>query len=114
MCTVDDYHATYRRKDHLNRHLLQHQGKTFKCPVANCSRDFVFQGNMTRHFKEFHNGNSTSVSAESQKLYVCPESGCGKVFRYASKLRKHENSHGKFLFLLNFFAYQQIYPGMSV
>ncbi|KAF7824742.1 transcription factor IIIA-like isoform X1 [Senna tora] len=67
--------ASYRRKDHLNRHLLQHQGKTFKCPIENCNRDFAFQGNMTRHVKEFHNDDSTSTSEESQKQYVCPEIG---------------------------------------
>lgn len=29
------------------------------------------------------------------KEHVCPEVGCGKVFKYASKLKKHEASHVK-------------------
>ncbi|XP_028770044.1 transcription factor IIIA-like isoform X1 [Neltuma alba] len=95
VCAIGDCQASYRRKDHLTRHSLQHQGKTFKCPVENCNRDFAFQGNMTRHVKEFHNENSASTTAENSKQYVCPEVGCGKVFKFASKLKKHEDSHVK-------------------
>lgn len=99
MCTVDDCQASYRRKDHLTRHLLQHKGKTFKCPIEDCSREFAFQGNITRHVKKFHNENSTPTKVASQEQYICPEIGCGKVFKFASKLQRHENSHGKFFFL---------------
>ncbi|XP_061362314.1 transcription factor IIIA-like [Gastrolobium bilobum] len=95
ICTVDDCQASYRRKDHLTRHLLQHKGKTFTCPIENCSCDFAFKGNMTRHVKEFHNKNSASTGVKNQKQYVCPEIGCGKVFKFASKLQKHEDSHVK-------------------
>lgn len=95
MCSIEDCQASYRRKDHLTRHFLQHQGQTFKCPIESCNRDFAFQGNMTRHVKEFHNENSTSTTVENPKQYVCPEVGCGKVFKFASKLKKHENSHVK-------------------
>ncbi|KAL9682388.1 hypothetical protein QQ045_014185 [Rhodiola kirilowii] len=31
----------------------------------------------------------------AKKLHVCQEAGCGKTFKYASKLKKHEESHGK-------------------
>ncbi|KAI4332745.1 hypothetical protein L6164_017628 [Bauhinia variegata] len=95
VCMLGDCHASYRRKDHLTRHLLQHKGKTFKCPIENCNRDFAFQGNMTRHVKEFHDENSASANFGSEKLYVCPEIGCEKVFKFASRLKKHENSHVK-------------------
>ncbi|CAK9188667.1 unnamed protein product [Ilex paraguariensis] len=95
-CPVDDCHSSYRRKDHLTRHLLQHQGKLFKCPIQNCNRRFAFQGNMKRHEKEFHSEESVSSDVEeARKQYVCPEIGCGKVFKYLSKLRKHEDSHVK-------------------
>ncbi|XP_020971885.1 transcription factor IIIA isoform X2 [Arachis ipaensis] len=94
VCTVDDCQASYRRKDHLTRHLLQHEGKTFKCPMENCNLIFSIKGNMARHVKEIHDEGSTSTNVES-KQFVCPEIGCGKVFKFASKLRKHEDSHVK-------------------
>ncbi|KAL1332889.1 hypothetical protein HN51_061656 [Arachis hypogaea] len=94
VCTVDDCQASYRRKDHLTRHLLQHEGKTFKCPMDNCNLIFSIKGNMARHVKEIHDEGSTSTNVES-KQFVCPETGCGKVFKFASKLRKHEDSHVK-------------------
>ncbi|KAI5671781.1 hypothetical protein M9H77_12145 [Catharanthus roseus] len=93
-CPVDDCHSSYRRKDHLTRHLLQHQGKLFECPGDNCQSRFAFQGNMKRHMKEFHK-EPYSSDEESPKQYVCSEFGCGKVFKFASKLRKHEDSHVK-------------------
>lgn len=93
---MDDCQSSYRRKDHLNRHLLQHQGKLFECPVDNCKSRFTIQGNMKRHANEFHDNDDESPASdvEGKKQYVCPEIGCGKVFKYVSKLRKHEDSHG--------------------
>ncbi|KAK4414835.1 Transcription factor IIIA [Sesamum alatum] len=93
-CPVDDCHSSYRRKDHLTRHMIQHQGKLFECPVEECKRRFAFQGNMKRHIKELHQ-ESSSTNVEPPKEYVCLELGCGKVFKYLSKLRKHEDSHVK-------------------
>lgn len=49
---------------------------------------------MKRHVKEFHEG-STSDEPEAKKQYVCTEIGCGKVFKFPSKLKTHENSHVK-------------------
>lgn len=94
-CPIVDCNSSYRRKDHLNRHLLQHEGKLFKCPVDSCCREFTFQGNMTRHVHEFHDEESSSTGGDSQKQYVCPKDGCGKVFKYLSRLQKHEASHVK-------------------
>ncbi|XP_050364501.1 transcription factor IIIA isoform X1 [Argentina anserina] len=95
VCTIDDCRSTYRRKDHLNRHLLQHQGKLFKCPIENCKSEFSFQGNVKRHVVEFHSEDCPSTSDIGQKQHVCQEPGCGKAFPFASKLRKHEDSHVK-------------------
>ncbi|XP_027342164.1 transcription factor IIIA isoform X2 [Abrus precatorius] len=95
VCTVNDCQASYRRKDHLTRHLLLHQGKTFKCPIDNCNLEFTVQGNMKRHVNEIHDDSSINASVKSEQQYLCPEIGCGKVFRFASKLQKHEDSHVK-------------------
>ncbi|XP_073156438.1 transcription factor IIIA-like [Henckelia pumila] len=105
-CPVDDCHSSFRRKDHLTRHLLQHQGKApgarrgvglFGCPVEGCKIRFSVQSNLKRHVKEFHNESDSCSDEidEHPKEYTCPELGCGKVFKYLSKLRKHENSHVK-------------------
>lgn len=48
---------------------------------------------MTRHVKEMHDGEASS---EGEKQCVCTVAGCGKTFKYPSKLRKHEDSHSKF------------------
>ncbi|KAK6127157.1 hypothetical protein DH2020_039105 [Rehmannia glutinosa] len=93
-CPVDDCHSSYRRKDHLTRHLLQHQGKLFECSIEDCKHRFTYQGNMTRHVKEFHD-EPASANVEHPKEHVCAEPGCGKVFKYLSKLQKHEDSHVK-------------------
>ncbi|KAK3438366.1 hypothetical protein EUGRSUZ_C02983 [Eucalyptus grandis] len=96
-CSIEDCPASYRRKDHLARHFLQHQGKIFSCPVDGCNKSFAYQGNMKRHVIDIHNDELPSTSGEfkSPKQHVCPEVGCGKVFNFASKLRKHEDSHVK-------------------
>ncbi|GMN45145.1 hypothetical protein TIFTF001_014344 [Ficus carica] len=93
VCPVDDCRCSYIRKDHLTRHLLRHMGKLFKCPIQNCNREFAFQGNVKRHVIEQH--DEDYPSDECEKKYVCPEVGCGKAFRFPSKLRKHEDSHVK-------------------
>nr|VDC88419.1 unnamed protein product [Brassica rapa] len=93
-CYVDDCTSSYRRKDHLNRHLLTHKGKLFKCPVENCKSEFSVHGNISRHVKKFHNSHH-SESSTGQKKLVCKEKGCGKAFKYPSQLQKHQDSHVK-------------------
>ncbi|KAL6186507.1 hypothetical protein ACLB2K_042627 [Fragaria x ananassa] len=48
-----------------------------------------------RHVVELHSEDCPSTSIEGQKQHVCQEPGCGKVFQFASKLRKHKDSHVK-------------------
>lgn len=100
VCPVDDCNCSYRRKDHLNRHILQHKGKLFKCPIENCTAEFSIQGNIKRHLREMHEDAQKREQRQKQKLdrpteHICQEPGCGKVFPYPSKLQKHENSHVK-------------------
>lgn len=86
-CPIDDCNSSYRRKDHLNRHLLQHKSK----------KEYSVEGDMMRSAKDIHE-NKVSESGDDmkdKKEHTCLEPGCGKVFKYASKLQKHEESHVK-------------------
>ncbi|XP_062179286.1 transcription factor IIIA-like isoform X2 [Phragmites australis] len=91
-CHVDGCPFSYSRKDHLNRHLLTHQGKLFACPIEGCNHKFSIKGNMQRHVQEIHKDGSP---CKSKKEFICPEVNCGKTFKYGSKLKKHEDSHVK-------------------
>jgi hypothetical protein len=52
---IDDYHSSYRSKDQLNHHLLQHQGSYTNVQlINNCKIEFAFRGNMMRYVVEFH------------------------------------------------------------
>uniref|UniRef100_A0A2N9IQ50 C2H2-type domain-containing protein n=1 Tax=Fagus sylvatica TaxID=28930 RepID=A0A2N9IQ50_FAGSY len=84
-CPIDDCHSSYRRKDHLTRHLLQHKGELFKCPIENCGREFSFQGNMKRHVNEFH------IKLDSVEALCC-EPGCMKYFANDQCLKAHIQS----------------------
>ena len=100
---MDDCHSSYKRKDHLTRHLLAHKGKLFKCPIENCKIEFSIQANMKRHVRERHNEDRPSTSTEhGVKPCVCQEVGCGKAFAYPSQLQKHEESHGKLQYSILF------------
>ncbi|KAM0903635.1 hypothetical protein ACQ4PT_018525 [Festuca glaucescens] len=91
-CHVDGCPFSYSRKDHLNRHLLTHQGKLFVCRIEGCNLKFSTKGNMQRHVQEIH---EDTFHCGSKKEFICPEDDCGKTFKYASKLQKHEESHVK-------------------
>ncbi|CAI0419081.1 unnamed protein product [Linum tenue] len=91
-CPVEDCHSSYRRKDHLTRHSLQHEGKLFECPIESCSMEFMYQGNVKRHIEVMHSESSNDVGGSKQ--CVCEEPGCGKAFKYPSRLKKHQDSHG--------------------
>jgi general transcription factor IIIA len=49
---------------------------------------------MQRHVQEIH---EDSFQCGSKKEFICPEGedDCGKTLKYASKLQKHEESHGE-------------------
>ncbi|KAF4374799.1 hypothetical protein F8388_020320, partial [Cannabis sativa] len=88
VCPVDDCPSSYRRKDHLNRHLLIHKGKLFKCPIENCKSEFSVKANIKRHVEELYNEGRASPSTEcenTERKHVCQEAGCGKAFAFSIK-----------------------------
>lgn len=53
----------------------------------------MIKANVNRHVKNFHECNEEHRL--KHKEFVCSEVGCGKTFRYPSKLATHEKSHVK-------------------
>jgi hypothetical protein len=53
---------------------------------------------MQRHSKVLHEDETVTKSSQE---FICKEEGCNKAFKYLSKLRKHEESHGMLVLLLN-------------
>ncbi|KAJ3679436.1 hypothetical protein LUZ60_017447 [Juncus effusus] len=98
-CPIDDCEMKYARKDHLNRHLITHQGKIFSCSIEGCKSKFAIKANMKRHLIELHDDNNeagiNNEGKEEEKRFVCQELGCGKAFKFASKLKTHGQSHVK-------------------
>ncbi|KAF4374100.1 hypothetical protein G4B88_020492 [Cannabis sativa] len=96
VCPVDDCPSSYRRKDHLNRHLLIHKGKLFKCPIENCKSEFSVKANIKRHVEELHNEGRASPALNVRTLrgsMYAKKLVVGKLLHFPSRLHKHEQSH---------------------
>eukprot|EP01018_Ginkgo_biloba_P006629 Gb_35789 [translate_table: standard] len=92
-CPIDGCHSNYKRQDHLNRHLLKHEGKSLLCPREGCNSQLTTSSNYKRHLKQHEEKgdlwHGRDPNNREVKQYCCPETACGKAFKYPSRLVKH-------------------------
>lgn len=60
--------------------LLKHRGRSHRC--SSCNKTFSTATSLAKHEYEVH-----SV------VYICPEQGCGKVFKSKLNLKRHKRNH---------------------
>ncbi|KAH8968480.1 hypothetical protein BDL97_03G129800 [Sphagnum fallax] len=110
-CTFIGCEKTYKRGDHLNRHMLTHGGKRFLCPYKGCGQAFTMNSNLQRHLRGHEQRFPTTTTTSSQvfgggfpaaahfsenERVECLEPGCGRLFLSPWGLRGHEfHAHGK-------------------
>ncbi|XP_054746874.1 zinc finger protein 578 isoform X1 [Anastrepha obliqua] len=75
-------HKIFAISQTLEVHMRYHTRQfPFECP--HCERRFGQKGHLTSHLQVKHNN----------LRYICPETGCGKVFKNTISLRNHSFSH---------------------
>ncbi|KAH9326240.1 hypothetical protein KI387_006418, partial [Taxus chinensis] len=93
VCPVDGCVCSYKRQDHLNRHLLKHEGVLLLCPKEDCKLQLSTLSNLKRHLKRHRergeSWQSQDVKSKETMKHSCPEPYCKKAFKYPSKLAKH-------------------------
>ncbi|XP_054163980.1 zinc finger protein 69 homolog [Oppia nitens] len=68
--------------------------KTLKCQYTDCQFECVYNSQMKQHVNNKHLKNN--------KSFVCPMSGCNKLFKHLHSLRCHERLHTNILFKCHF------------
>ncbi|KAI3656798.1 hypothetical protein MP638_004175 [Amoeboaphelidium occidentale] len=112
VCPYENCDNAYKRKDHLNRHLISHQDnpKPFHCDQ--CEISFSSKSHLDRHKKRHAEDTKlifqcsapgcserfakkkqlkahVELDHSAENEYVCPEQGCSKSFKTPSKLKYH-------------------------
>lgn len=96
MCPMDGCGNCYKRWDHLNRHLLQHEEKGLLCPRLGCIMSYSNRYNLQRHLRNHDlKGDLQRGRLESEKVHPCPEPDCSATFKYPCRLQSHyDSAHG--------------------
>lgn len=77
---------SFKRSGHLNRHIRLHLNKRpFKCPYADCDKDYPRNDHLQRHIFSAHDVSS--------RPFECTKDACGKKFATKQKLERHVSLH---------------------
>eukprot|EP00118_Oscarella_pearsei_P028415 m.2090 g.2090 ORF g.2090 m.2090 type:complete len:526 (+) comp8276_c0_seq2:37-1614(+) len=85
---------TFARPDHLKAHMGTHfKSKLYACAFCDCT--FAWSSSLNTHIRSRHNAEATRDGQEGDQksYYKCHVKGCGKIFPWPSKLKRHLQTH---------------------
>ena len=84
----------FRRPDHLKAHMAIHV-KTKPHVCMYCKRTFVWSSSLVSHIRAIHNPHPSydGEEGDQKSYYKCHVKGCGKIFAWPCKLKRHIQTH---------------------
>jgi hypothetical protein len=82
----------FKLKNLLTAHLRVHSDER-PHPCTHCEKRFKTKGELKSHLKAVHKITDASISATPPTPFACTHAGCGRSFRWKSRLKTHMISH---------------------